>query len=204
MPDKKSLIRTAALLMAAAAGFLYLGTRGEPEPAAGTVAFAESEWTSEAASSEESLVWVYVCGAVCQEGVYMLPAGSRYQTALEAAGGFSEEADRSFLNLAAVVADGERILVPTQEEAVQLREAESLHASEEQAASDGRIDLNTADKAALMTLPGIGEAKAEAILLYRQENGEFQDIEEIMKVPGIKQGAFDKIKARIKVGIDNG
>ena len=134
----------------------------------------------------------------------MLPAGSRYQTALEAAGGFSEEADRSFLNLAAVVADGERILVPTQEEAVQLREAESLHASEEQEASDGRIDLNTADKAALMTLPGIGEAKAEAILLYRQENGEFQDIEEIMKVPGIKQGAFDKIKARIKVGIDNG
>ena len=145
----------------------------------------------------EAVIRVHVCGAVQQEGVYELPAGSRYEQAIQAAGGFSELADRSALNLAAVVSDGEQIRVLTKEE------AQVCRASAEEA-SDGRININTASREELMSLPGIGEARAEAIIAYREEHGAFQSIEDIMQVSGIKEGAFEKLKAKIKVGSENG
>lgn len=164
----------------------------------------EEESSSAESESEEDTVVVHVCGAVQAEGVYTLPAGSRYQDAVEAAGGFTEEAAADFLNLATVLTDGEKIVVPTKEEAVSLEaeEASSLAAAEEE--SDGLVDINTADREELMTLPGIGEVKADAIIAYREEYGDFETIEDIMNVSGIKEGAFAKIKDQIKVGTSDG
>ena len=81
----------------------------------------------------------------------------------------------------------------TAEEAVSLEQPESLPND------DGRINLNTATQEELMTLPGIGEAKAKSILAWREDHGSFEQIEDIMKIEGIKEGVFSKIKDYVKV-----
>jgi competence protein ComEA len=138
---------------------------------------------------------VYICGAVANPGVYELTGGSRICDALDAAGGFSENAGTTYLNLAEFVSDGQKIYVPTQEELTV-----ELAAEEEAAADDGRININTASKEQLVTLPGIGDAKADSIIAYRTEHGAFSTIEEIMEIPGIKEAVFSKIKDFISVG----
>lgn len=140
----------------------------------------------------ESVYYVYVCGAVRQPGVYPLAEGSRIWEAVEAAGGLTEEASDTAVNLAQLLKDGEQIWIPTREEQTA---GTGLYASSE----DGRVNLNTASKERLMTLSGIGEARAEAILAYREEFGAFETIEDIMKVSGIKESAFQKIKDDITV-----
>ena len=202
MPKKKIKLWLLAGICMAAAGFLYSCDRQEPavlltqenisieEPSAGGD-------ESQEVTTEVKTLFVHVCGAVVREGVYELPEGSRCQDAVDAAGGFAEDADKDYLNLAALLSDGQKIQIPTKEE------AESMEA-ESKEASDGLVNINTADLDELMTLSGIGEARAQAIISYREENGPFAVIEDIMKVPGIKESAFSKIKAKIKVGISNG
>lgn len=144
------------------------------------------------AEEEPVTVCVYVCGAVMCPGVVTLPEGSRCHDALEAAGGFAENAAREAVNLAKPVSDGEQIFFPTKEEAQALTEV----TQKEQA---GFVNINTADVDKLCELPGIGESKAQAIVLYREQNGAFGTIEDIMKVPGIKESAYTKIKDLITV-----
>jgi competence protein ComEA len=152
---------------------------------------ANTESSIEDASTEPTIC-VYVCGAVAHPGVTELPAGSRANDAVVLAGGFTLEADVSYVNLAAYVADGEKIYIPTKEE------AEANQASAE-AESKGLVNINTADSQALCTLPGIGESRARDIISYRQEQGAFAAPEDIMLVPGIKEAAFAKIKDHIVV-----
>ena len=113
---------------------------------------------------------------------------SRIWDAIQAAGGTTPEAREEALNQAEHVVDGQTIYVPAREEET----TESL-------TSDGRININAASKEEWMTLPGIGESKAETILEYRKEHGAFQSIEDLMNIPGIKEGVFNKIKEQIKV-----
>ena len=133
--------------------------------------------------------YVHVCGAV---GVYRLPAGSRVYEAVLLAGGLLDTACEDGINQAQEVADGQMIKVLTAEEA---KEQENAQTGEPE--TDGKINLNTADAAALMTLPGIGEAKAASILSYREEHGGFSSAEEIKNITGIKEGVYSKIKDRI-------
>ena len=133
-------------------------------------------------------IFVYVCGAVNCEGVYELPRGSRVYQAIEVAGGFREDADKSNVNQAEVLEDEERIYVPIIGEEVS-------SVSEE----DGKVNINKASKEELMTLPGVGESRAESIIQYREDVGAFQNIEDSMKVSGIKEGLFEKIKDLITV-----
>lgn len=133
-------------------------------------------------------IYVYVCGAVEREGVYRLPAGSRIYEAIEMAGGFREDAAASEVNQAEVLQDEARVYVPTYAEVLS-----------EDAQSDGKLNLNKATKEELMTLPGVGASRAESIIQYRNENGGFKSIEEIMLISGIKEGLFEKIKDLIKV-----
>ena len=149
--------------------------------------------------NEDSTICVFVCGAVNREGVYELPGGSRVIDAVEAAGGYSDDADRTYVNQAEYVYDTQRVEIPTQEEGQLLREYDSSESEDGGSQSDGRIDLNTADKQDLMTLPGIGESKAERILEYRQIHGRFSSTEELMNVSGIGSGVYEKIKEYIKV-----
>lgn len=201
MPKKKKMMSLLTGCCILAAGMLFSCSRQGSVMRMISEETTVSESVSAAAAmpatETEAVICVHVCGAVQQEGVYELPAGSRYEQAIQAAGGFSELADRSALNLAAVVSDGEQIRVLTKEE------AQACRASAEET-SDGRVNINTASREELMTLPGIGEARAEAIIAYREEHGEFQNIEDIMQVSGIKEGAFEKLKAKIKVGSENG
>ena len=133
-------------------------------------------------------IYVYVCGAVEREGVYRLSAGSRIYEAIEMAGGFREDAAASEVNQAEVLQDEARVYVPTYAEVLS-----------EDAQSDGKLNLNKATKEELMTLPGVGASRAESIIQYRNENGGFKSIEEIMLISGIKEGLFEKIKDLIKV-----
>ena len=142
--------------------------------------------------SEAPVCMVYVCGYVKRPGVYELSADARVKDAVEAAGGFARKADQEYWNLAETIADGEKIRIPSREEAEALRE---------QAATDsgGLVNLNTATKEELMTLKGIGEAKADAIIQYRETQGPFAAIEDVMLVTGIKEAAFRKIRDSITV-----
>ena len=172
-----------------------LGNDGHPIQSV----WVESEVLSEVQSTPvtESLtepikIYVHICGEVNNPGVYELAEGSRIFEAVEAAGGFTEEAAQASLNLAQVISDEEQIVILTQDEA-----EEKARLEREQAA--GIVNLNTASKEQLMTLPGIGESRAEDIIRYRKESGGFQNIEEIMSVPGIKESAYLKIKDSITV-----
>ena len=112
------------------------------------------------------------------------------------AGGLKEGAAAESLNQAQEAQDGQQIYVPSIEEA---SGGEASEAGVPAEASDGKMNLNTAAKEQLMTLTGIGEAKAAAIIRYREENGGFRSIEELMEVEGIKEGVFNKIKDQIKI-----
>ncbi len=161
----------------------------------------------EAASPPQ--IWVYICGAVANPGVYALPEGSRVYEAVETAGGFLEDADTKSLNQAQLLADGQQITVYTTEEVQTGRAdpyanapaggADAAAGARENAAMAGKVNLNLADKEQLMTLPGIGEARAEEILRYRQEHGGFSSIEEIQQISGIKEKMFEKIRDYIAV-----
>lgn len=139
---------------------------------------------------EEPSIYVYICGQVNCSGVYEMPEGARIADAIEAAGGMTEAAAKEYLNQAAVLIDGQKIYVPT------LEEAEQETASPK---ADGKVNINTADAEELMSLSGVGETKAEAIIRYREEAGGFRSIEEIMNIEGIKEGVFNKIKDKISV-----
>ena len=148
-------------------------------------------------------ICVFVCGAVNCEGVYELPESARVIDAVEAAGGYSEEADRVYVNQAEYVYDTQRVEIPTVEEAQHLREITAeAGASERESGSardSGLIDINTADKTELMRIPGIGESKADRIIEYRQIHGRFGSAEELMNVSGIGSGMFEKMKDCITV-----
>lgn len=146
------------------------------------------ETVAEETTSPE--IRVYVCGAVEIPGVVALPEGSRAEDALLAAGGFSENAWRDYVNLAERVADGQKLYFPT------LDEAENLV---EQKTADGLVNINTADVATLCTLPGIGESRAKDIIAYREAHGSFESCEDIMKVSGIKTSVYSKISDMITV-----
>ena len=154
----------------------------------------------------EAPCFVHVCGEVESPGVYEMKAGQRVFEAIAMAGGFTEKAAQSYLNLAEPVWDGMKLEVPDQEQAP----ATEWTASAGQAgspvpggraagAAPEKVNLNTATKEELMTLRGIGEAKAEDIIRYREKSGGFTRIEDIMQISGIKNAAFEKIKDDITV-----
>lgn len=162
----------------------------------------EQERQMEEETVVSSAIYVHVCGAVQSPGVYELRDGMRVYEAIAAAGGFREEADTQWLNQAEALQDGQKLYVYTQEE-TQVLSADASQMEDGRLVSgstaNGKVDLNTASKEALMTLPGIGEARAEAIVAYRSEHGRFCSIEEIQNISGIKSALFEKIREKIMV-----
>lgn len=153
-------------------------------------------------NSEKSGVYVYICGEVTAPGVYELSEDSRIYEAVDAAGGFTENAARESVNLASKVSDGMQITIYNKEEAASLPAGSGSavgNAGQGGTSGSGLVNLNTATKEELMTLKGIGEAKAEDIIRYREKSGGFKKIEDIMKISGIKEAGFQKIKDNITV-----
>ena len=190
---KKRIVRfllflavSLSLLMGCGSAQAYLNQQiekaGEAVPTMGE--------TEPAGTGDAGMCYVHISGAVREPGVYGLPAGSRLVDAVEEAGGFLPGADSDYLNLAAVVEDGQKYHVPTEEE------SEGLAAFED---ADPRVDINHAGLEELTTLSGIGPGKAQAILDYREEHGSFSSAEELKNVSGIGESSFNRLKDEIVV-----
>lgn len=152
-------------------------------------------------SDSPDRTYCYVCGAVESPGVYEFAEGARVDEMIALAGGFTKDAAVTYLNLADFVSDSEKIYVPTTEEvkSIPTEGLESTLTDNDQNSAEDKVNVNTADIDMLTTLPGIGEAKANSIVSYREEHGGFQSIEEIKNIEGIKDGIFNKIKDLITV-----
>lgn len=141
-------------------------------------------------------IFVHLCGAVKKEGVYEIPYGTRLIKLIDMANGLNKDAASNYINQAMVVEDGQQIYIPTKEEVIN-QDFTIMEKSQSSNDKGQLININTADLNTLMEIPGIGIAKAEKIIEYRESIGEFKDITELMKVSGIKQGLFDKMSPYI-------
>ena len=184
----------------AGAGQEPYGEAARPEkqdPAGNRSGSGNTSASAEEVKDTSAKVVVYVCGAVNRPGVYALPEGSRGKEALEAAGGFTENAEPASVNLAEFVSDGQMLYISEKGETTGA--AVTGISGIPGMAGGGKINLNTADSSALKTLPGVGDSRAADIIRYREEHGNFRRIEDLMKVPGIKEKGFERLKDRITV-----
>lgn len=171
----------AALLVVTLFAAFFSAWRAEPEE---TVLVVEDTASAgQRAHSGEARILVYVSGAVSRAGVYELPRGARVYEALEAAGHAAPYAGES-LNLSAPLSDGEQIHVP-------------FSPVPDERPGGALVNINTADKAALMMLPGVGEATAQKILDHREKNGLFREREDLMEVPSIGEKRYARLADRI-------
>lgn len=156
-------------------------------------------------------IYVHVAGAVTIPGLYELADGSRVQDAIDAAGGYADDAATAVLNLARVVSDGEQIVVPSIEadaaDGFGREPGEDAAGGAPSAASaadgsviGGKVNINVADASALDTLPGIGEATAENIIADREANGPFSSKEDLQRVSGIGAKKYARLEALICIG----
>jgi len=178
------------------------------EPSTGAEAGAGSDT---APPGGASVVFVHVHGRVAAPGLYELPQGARVVDVVAAAGGFTAEADQAAVNLARVLVDGEQLRVPAVGETVDDAVAGGGGATAggpaaggpvpggAAAVGGGAVDLNLADDAALQTLPGVGPATAAAILSWRDENGRFRSVDDLLGVPGIGPKTLEKLRDRVRV-----
>lgn len=196
-------------------GMVLLAELETVSPEADIVAQGHGKESEETHTSEETTpdwIYVHVCGQVLTPGVYALPEGSRVWDAVEAAGGLTETAQPDAVNLARMVLDGSKVTIPdpsqVQDQGFSWYEAgdgslgsggndQGMTLAEN---TSGLVDLNRATVEELMTIPGIGQSRAQAIVAYRQSHGSFGSIQEIMQVTGIKEGLFEAIRQYITVG----
>lgn len=160
------------------------------------------EYEEEKSEVTEDKIKVYITGEVKNQGVIELDAGSRIVDAIEKAGGQTEQANIQNVNLAYELEDGQKIYIPNNSE-IQADNQEIIDDSPdgivEQESKEQTININKADIIELQKLPGIGESLATAIIKYREENGYFQNPEDLKQVPGIGESKYDSIKESIKI-----
>ncbi len=182
--------------------WIFNGKMKSDVPLEDPFAITESEVNMPASTKQEespprneeknSIVIVDVKGAVKKPGVFHMNAGQRVNEAILLAGGFLDEADPNRVNLAQAVQDEMVIYVPELGE-----EGEPLLQASRK--DDGKVNLNQAVSSELETIPGIGPSKAKAIIAYREENGNFNKIEDLTNVPGIGDKTLESIKEYISV-----
>lgn len=155
-------------------------------------------------------VVVDIKGMVANPGVYEVESGSRVNDVITIAGGPLEGADTSYINLAKIVVDEMTIIINSKEEILEKYKEEVCICNCPEINNDAcieteennkneKININTASKEQLMTIPGIGDSKAESIIEYREETGNFKTIEDIKSVSGIGDSLFEEIKTYITV-----
>lgn len=147
---------------------------------------------------EPAQVYVHVAGAVRHPGLYRLAAGARVVDAVAAAGGFTRTAEHAGVNLARPISDGEQLHVPRRGETPQVTPVDGTGALESPGAP-GLVNLNTADAATLETLPRIGPAIAARILEWREQNGRFTSVDDLLAVPGIGDKMLQNLRPKVTV-----
>ena len=202
------------LLLTGCRNEVVLYTESENTSTSETVTSKETVSSAETESSLESekTIMVHICGAVIRPGVYEIPYDSRIYDAVKVVGGFQEEACGDYVNLAQSLEDGCKIVIPTElqvsQETIQDKTEEPFQVVITEQNTQGEndsseksllVNINTADEERLTTLTGIGKSRAKSIIVYREEHGAFNSIEEIMNVSGIKEASYQKIKDEITV-----
>ena len=173
----------AAATLAAIAGGIFLLVRDSPPRGSFEITLPTP------ASAGESRIMVYVTGAVDRPGVYTAQAGDRLAQVVEAAGGATDDADLSAVNLAIHVRDEDHWHIPRLGEAPEQPDVASGDAPQ----GSTKIDINTASARELESLPGIGEVKARAIISFREANGPFSSAADLLEVRGIGPATFETI-----------
>ncbi|TRZ37516.1 hypothetical protein CEQ21_18880 [Niallia circulans] len=188
--------RLIILLCAALAVFIGYHFVSKQKEAAAGVELGElsGAGVTEAEEKQEPDIYVDVKGAVKAPGLYEAKQGERVMDIIERANGFTSEADENAINLAERVEDEMVVYIP--------EFGEEPKGANGDAKEDGVADLvniNEADSSQLLTLPGIGEAKASAIIDYREQNGGFKDVAELKEISGIGEKTFEKLKELVTV-----
>jgi len=181
-------VGAVVVLVLVALGCAVLATALTARPESAEISRSELGESDGEFSHSSPSVFVHVTGAVARPGLFELADGARVIDAIAAAGGFTETANREELNLARLLTDGEQFSVP--EEGEQAPDG---------AASDSRVNLNTADAAALDTLPRVGPAMAARILAWRDANGRFTTIDDLRNVSGFGDKTFEGLRELITV-----
>lgn len=198
--EKIKMKYVLAALVVVLCGMIWYGETANHEGRQqGTMPVLESVMEEPTGAPKQGNVYVHITGAVKKPGVYIFDEPPRVIEVVEEAGGFTKDAVKSGVNQAEIVEDGVQIVITSKRDAKKKAQSGKAGGTGEPSAEDSRIDLNTATKEELMTLPGIGESKAVSIVAYRETNGNFKKIEDVMNITGIKDGIFEKIKDRIKV-----
>ena len=156
---------------------------------------------------EDTSIIVHVTGAIKKDGIIKAKQGDRIADVIEKAGGITEEADLSKVNLAYRVSDGQKIYIPsinekdfqTETEEYITNEAGKNIIVEEKETNKEKVNINTATQTELETLSGIGPSTALKIINYRNENGKFKTKEDIKNVPGIGEQKYERIKENINI-----
>ena len=189
----KAAVIGGVLLILVGVGGLFSQKEESVEEIEAVVTTVLAEKT-EVSTTQETVIFVDIKGAVKNPGVYQMKVGDRVKDALDAAGGLTEEADSQKVNLAKRLEDQMVIVVPKVGE-----EAEEISAgvTSKEEAKEGKVNINTATVEELKTLKGVGEKKAEAIIEYRKKNGSFKTKEDLMKVRGIGKKLFESFEERI-------
>ncbi len=144
-------------------------------------------------------LYVHVAGAVALPGLYVVRAGARVVDAVAAAGGFASDADQGAVNLARPLGDGEQLHVPAVGELPAAAGPSGSAGQGDGALGDGRVNLNTAGPAELDTLPRIGAAMAQRIIDWRDANGRFTSVEDLLAVPGIGDKMLEALRDLVTV-----
>ena len=192
------IIMSGIVLILVISGF-FLYTTNKEEDVLWEIAPSTSDEEIAVEVSESTMptteILVDIKGAIQQPGVYHLPSDARLHELIFAAGGFTKEAEERQLNLAEKLSDQQMIYVPSKEEVDFSVELPQLN--QEGNAETGLINLNTATLLQLQELPGIGPAKAQAIITYREENGLFKTVEDLLNISGFGEKTLEKLRAMI-------
>ena len=212
--ENSKTVRMAAVIIVVGLSILFFwihgdqGTRVISEAEAGTGEAVESyedpQYDEQAADQEapdaSSVAYVDISGEVNKPGVYKVTSETRLFEVIDMAGGLTENADPDSLNRAEKVIDGQKIIVLSYDESSEIGSSSSSVPDYGLTSDEGdKVNINTADSSELQTIPGIGPAKAQSIIDYREQNGYFTATEDIMDVTGIGQKTYASIKDYIVV-----
>lgn len=201
--NKIVMIVTVSVFVLLSGGLYYLNYAGQQGQSKIVSELSQEEETERQEKGEQSTqkvateknsnsIFVHVCGAVKKPGVYELQSEARVCDAIKAAGGLKKKAADTEVNQAQTLTDGEQVCIPYKTD--NNKESVVADGSGMSSGTEGnKISINRATAEELMTLPGIGESKAQSIIQYREEHGGFQKIEDIKNIQGIKDGVFNKI-----------
>ena len=189
--------------------YLYTTTSNESYEQLDIISEEQDNQNKENVEKEqEEMIVVHIAGEVKKPGIVKTKEGARIADIIEEAGGLTENANITNINLAYIIEDGQKITIPSKNQKVEAKQEEYIQTeneqgiiNEEQGISNKNqvLNINKATKEEMQTLQGIGESTADKIITYRKENGNFKQIEDIKNVPGIGDAKYENIKDKISV-----